>query len=115
MKKSELAAVAANGYWREPEARIVLAAWRASGKTLNEFAAAEGLSGEKLTRWRRRLEGDGDRRGGSATRAAATFAPVEVIQVGAVVRVEAHGVAIEVVGATPAWVAALARELGRSA
>jgi hypothetical protein len=101
MKKSELAALAANGYWREPEARMVLAAWRASGK--------------KLTRWRRRLEGDGDRRGGSATRAAATFAPVEVIQVGAVVRVEAHGVAIEVVGATPAWVAALARELGRSA
>src|SRR5215207_5132164 len=88
MKRSELAAIAANGYWRETEARVALAAWRASGKALTGFAVAEGLSVEKLTRWRRRLESDGDDRRAPATRVAATFAPVEVIQVGAVVRVE---------------------------
>jgi hypothetical protein len=79
MKKSELAAVAANGYWREPEARMVLAA-----------------AGERKNLERVRGRGRTERREADAVAATAR-----------------RCVSTRTTALT--WVAALVRELGRSA
>ena len=47
----------AGGYWREAEARVVVAAWRRSGETLAAFARQRGVHPRRLARWARRLEG----------------------------------------------------------
>jgi hypothetical protein len=47
--------VSRKGYWREAEARLVVQAWRASGQSVEDFAAAHGLRGRRLSRWTRRL------------------------------------------------------------
>ena len=44
-------------YWREAEARVVVAAWRQSGETLTAFARRRGVHPRRLARWARRLEG----------------------------------------------------------
>ena len=58
--ESELTALAANRYWREPDARIALTALDESGMTVAEFAKRYELPREKLDRWRRRLWVDSD-------------------------------------------------------
>lgn len=43
------------GYWRERDARLVVEAWRASGRSIEDFAVAHGLGARRLSRWARRL------------------------------------------------------------
>jgi len=100
--------------WTEADARGVLAEWEHSGKTLEAFARSRGLVPQRLAWWRKRL-----RAARPQTSTALTFVPATVIgaaTVGpaAVIRLP-HGVVIEIEGVSPAWVAALARELARSA
>lgn len=47
--------------WTPEEASIVLAKQTASGLSVQQFAAREGLDAERLYRWRRRLETAPDR------------------------------------------------------
>src|SRR5690606_6632005 len=42
--------------WTPEEASVVLAKQTASGLSVQQFAAREGLDAERLYRWRRRLE-----------------------------------------------------------
>ncbi len=42
-------------YWREPDARVWVEAWRQSGQTRSEFARTHGIPVERLSRWARRL------------------------------------------------------------
>jgi hypothetical protein len=48
--------VVSNGYWREEEARAVVAAWRASGERLAVFARRHGVQPRRVARWHRRLD-----------------------------------------------------------
>ena len=48
--------VASCTYWREEDARAVVAAWRASGDSLSAFARHHGVQRRRLARWIRRLE-----------------------------------------------------------
>jgi hypothetical protein len=85
------------GYWRERDARLVVEAWRASGRSLEEFATAHGLVARRLSRWARRLDEVGP--GVSATGPAAMklhFHPVELVGGG---ERPARGGVIEVEGA----------------
>lgn len=100
--------------WTEADARRVLADWERSGITLEAFARSRGLVPQRLAWWRKRLR---------TTRPKAitslTFVPAAVIGGGAAAGPAAmirlpHGIVIELEGATPNWVAALARELTRS-
>lgn len=63
--------VAERGYWREPEARVVVEAWRSSGETLARFARRHGVERRRLSRWVGRLE-----RVGKALR----FHPVRLVK-----------------------------------
>jgi hypothetical protein len=56
-KTRELTATLRGRYWRAAEAGRVLAAWRASGRSLAAFADEHGLSRARLARWRERLQG----------------------------------------------------------
>lgn len=56
--RSTVRQVAARGYWREAEARIVVDAWRRSGESLAVFARSHGIGERRLKRWASRL-GDG--------------------------------------------------------
>ena len=47
--------VTRSGYWREEEARVVVDAWRASGKTVTEFSRSYGIAAARLARWASRL------------------------------------------------------------
>ena len=99
-------------HWTEADARGVLAEWKHSGKTLEAFARSRGLVPQRLAWWRKRL-----RVAGPQTSTALTFAPAAVIgaaAAAAAIRLP-HGIVIEIDGVSPAWVAALACELARSA
>lgn len=48
--------------WTEVEARAALAAQAASGLSERAFAAREGLDGQRLPAWRRKLSGASDDR-----------------------------------------------------
>lgn len=52
---SELHEVLEMRYWRVRQARVVLAALEASGKSLRHFAREHGVTTSRLKRWRRRL------------------------------------------------------------
>ncbi len=101
-------------HWNEKTAARVLAAWRESGISLGGFARANGLNAERVRSWRKRI-------GSGAVATTPTVAPMTFIPAAvmgaarAVVRLPG-GVELEGdVGAIPVeWVAALARELGRS-
>lgn len=101
-------------HWTEADARGVLAEWKRSGKTLEAFARSRGLVPQRLAWWRKRL-----RIAGPETSTALTFAPAAVIGAAAAAPAAAirlpHGIVIEIDGVSPAWVAALACELERSA
>jgi hypothetical protein len=43
-------------YWREEDARAVVAAWRASGERLSAFARHHGVEPRRIARWNRRLD-----------------------------------------------------------
>lgn len=104
-------------HWTESDARRVLAEWERSGHSLEAFARSRGLVPQRLAWWRKRL-----RASRSETSAALTLVPATVIDTAAVapagpaamIRL-AHGIVIEIDDVSPAWVAALARELARSA
>lgn len=56
-KSSEVRRVAAQRYWREREAGVVISAWRRSGESLEAFARRHGIGRLRLGRWVRRLGG----------------------------------------------------------
>lgn len=101
-------------HWTEADARRVLADWEGSGETLEAFARSRGLVPQRLAWWRKRL-----RSARSEASTTLTLVPAAVIGAAtaapaAVVRLP-HGIVIEIDGVSPAWVAALACELARSA
>jgi len=103
-------------HWTEADARRVLAEWKRSGDTLEAFARSRGLVPQRLAWWRKRLR---EPRPEASTSTALTFVPAAVIGGGAagasaMIRLP-HGIVIELDGASPIWIAALARELARSA
>ncbi|HEX3831191.1 MAG TPA: hypothetical protein VHW04_04415 [Solirubrobacteraceae bacterium] len=106
-----LAADLTRKHWNERTAARVLTAWRDSAMPLSRFARANGLSAERLRRWKERIGGGED-----ATAAGVgpmTFIPAAVLGTArAVVRLPG-GVELEGdAAALPAdWVAALARAL----
>ena len=55
--RAAVEAAAANPYWREADARVVLTAWRESGLSLAAFARQFGISVQRLRRWHHDLEG----------------------------------------------------------
>ena len=104
-------------HWTESDARRVLAEWERSGHTLEAFARSRGLVPQRLAWWRKRL-----RTSQSETSAALTLVPATVIDTAPVASTGhavmirlAHGIVIELDGAPPSWIAALARELARPA
>lgn len=104
-------------HWTEADARRVLSDWQRSGDTLEAFARARGLVPQRLGWWKKRL---GISRG--AARPPLTLVPAAVISVDRSAAVDhavtirlPHGIVIELDGASPTWIAALARELARSA
>lgn len=56
-ERGVLLAVARKGYWRESDARVVVSAWRRSGKPAVRFAVENGLHPARLSRWAARLDG----------------------------------------------------------
>lgn len=102
--------------WTEADARRVLADWQHSGGTLEAFARSRGLVPQRLAWWKKRLRISPAKAGMAVTLVPATVigavpgsaAPAAMIRL-------AHGITIEIDGVSPAWVAALARELARSA
>jgi hypothetical protein len=46
----------AHGQWTEFEARAVIAAWKKSGLSVEQFARARGLVPQRLYWWRKKLE-----------------------------------------------------------
>lgn len=48
--------VASSVYWREEDAKAVVAAWRASGESLSAFARRHGVERRRIARWSRRLD-----------------------------------------------------------
>jgi hypothetical protein len=101
-------------HWNEKIAARVLAAWRESGTSLNGFARANGLNAERLRSWRKRIGGGADVK--TPTVAPMTFIPAAVMGTARVAVRLPRGVELEGdIGAISVeWVAALARELGRS-
>jgi hypothetical protein len=107
--------------WRAEDARQVLAAWRESGESGRAFGRRYGFDAQRLSWWRKRLEGgEGTKADESATR----FIPATlvetlvarpareaaiVVRLGGEVTVEIDSAAV-----SPSWLAALLGELSRS-
>ena len=73
-KDAAVARVAALRYWRAPQARVVVAAWRRSGETVRRFAERYGIEARRLSRWAGRLEPEDE---------AVRFHPVRLVRGGA--------------------------------
>jgi hypothetical protein len=104
-------------HWTESEARRVLADWERSGHTLEAFARSRGLVPQRLAWWRKRLRASRLETSGSLTLVPATVtgdAAIGSAGATAMLRLP-HGIVIEIDGASPSWIAELARELARSA
>ncbi len=56
-KRNEVRRVAAQRYWRESAAALVVGAWRRSGESVPAFARRHGIARARLERWVRRLGG----------------------------------------------------------
>ena len=54
-RRADVQQVAARRYWREPEARILVEAWRSSGERLGPFARRHDFEPKRLARWVRCL------------------------------------------------------------
>jgi hypothetical protein len=100
-------------HWTEADARRVLTAWERSGETLEAFARSRGLVPQRLGWWKKRL-----RALPPETSSALTFVPAAVIDPVSSAPVAMiglpNGIVIKLESASPAWIAALARELARS-
>ena len=86
--KDRIAAVASRRYWREADARVIVAAWQASDETLGRFAQRHRVHRRRLSRWALRL--------GSTERAAVRFHPVQLAGAGVASRDGAAPILIEV-------------------
>jgi transposase len=53
--RGSVRSVAAKGYWREADAKVIVDAWHASGLTRAAFARRHGIDGQRLARWSARL------------------------------------------------------------
>ena len=69
-----IAAVAQRARWREADARVVVAAWKASGLSIRDFATHHGLPHKRLERWAYTLR----KKDTPKTEAPLRFVPVEV-------------------------------------
>lgn len=69
-RRPDIGRVAAGRYWREADARVIIAAWQDSGETLSAFARQHGIEPRRMARWRTRLR--------RAAPAAVRFHPVQV-------------------------------------
>lgn len=56
-QKSSSREVVRAAYWREGDAREVIATWRRSGESRTQFCRRHGISVARLSRWVARLEG----------------------------------------------------------
>jgi hypothetical protein len=56
-RKASVAEVAGRRYWREAEARVMVAAWRNSGESLSGFARRHGVDRRRVGRWAVQIEG----------------------------------------------------------
>lgn len=74
-ERTEMRKVTGKRYWREADARVVIAAWRSSGESLAGFARRTGVDKQRLRRWAARL--------GPGRRDAVRFHPVRVMDVAA--------------------------------
>lgn len=54
-RDADVRQVAARVYWREADARVLVAAWRNSGEALSAFARRQRVEPKRLARWVRRL------------------------------------------------------------
>ena len=63
-------AAAKLAYWGADEARVIVEAWRRSGQTLSRFANRHGIHPQRLGRWARKLEEEGE---------AVRFHPVRLV------------------------------------
>ena len=70
-----LRSIAASRYWREGEARIIVAAWRESGEPCAAFAQQLGIDSRRLTRWAHRVNAPGTQQ---QRRERVAFHPVHV-------------------------------------
>lgn len=73
-KQAAVARVAALRYWRAPQARVVIEAWRRSGETPWRFAERYGIEARRLRRWAGRLDPE---------QQAVRFHPVRLVEAGA--------------------------------
>ena len=71
LRKAEVRRVVEKGYWRAPDARVLVEAWRGSGETLAAFARQHGVERRRLARWVGRLE--------SASAETLRFHPVRLV------------------------------------
>lgn len=98
-QSEEFLRVIESRYWRQEDAEVILAAWRASGGSVREFAERWEVNPGRITRWKKRLESEPDE--------ALDFLPVRVVD-----RTE-RTVVDEPGAAGPRWVAELARQQWR--
>lgn len=56
---AEIRRVVGKRYWREVDARVVVAAWEGSGETAAAFARRQEVNPRRLAWWRSRLEATG--------------------------------------------------------
>ena len=109
-------------YWREPEARRVIDAWRQSGESVAAFGRRHGINVKRLRWWSQRLATSerAIRRtqcSTSESRTLVSLVPATIVGAGelaAVIR-GPGGIAVELTNATPAQIAAVANALARSA
>src|SRR5687767_382693 len=59
--------------WSELEARAVLSAWRASGVSIERFAASRGIVAQRIRWWKKKLES------GEPSRKSMALLPVHVV------------------------------------
>lgn len=88
--ESAVRRVAKKGYWREAEARVILAALAESGEGLAAFARRHEVDPRRLGRWRSRL--------GEGKEASVRFHPVQLSSVAQPRVPESSGIEIELAG-----------------
>jgi hypothetical protein len=54
--RTDLAELVGRSYWREDDARRIVAAWRKSGEPASVFAGRLGIDPRRVSRWASRLE-----------------------------------------------------------
>jgi hypothetical protein len=75
--QERLTEVAKRSYWHRDDARLVVAAWRASGLSQAEFASRYDLGLRRISRWAARLAG-GETDGAQRRTAPLVFHPVRL-------------------------------------